>query len=242
MFIFVMIQLLIALSFLVLGLVIRIKKAYGLISGFSNRPLEEQQQLIDLGLPQKTGALLIATAAGMLLLLPMSFTSFSYTLEIQFGFMLIFLLGGMIYLSKFEIKSKRKRSFMISTSLFILVNSFVSVLYFLGTKDYDLLITDNQFEVTGFYGDEWPLQDVQKIKLLDEMPNVSRKENAFAVATIAKGYFSVDGYGSSLLFLHKNVSPYLCIKLPDKTIFINAKTAAQTREWYEELTNRIAGS
>ena len=79
------------------------KGGYGLISGFANRPKEEQEQLISNGYPQKMGGLLIVTAIGMIILLPLMFTSFKYVMEVQFGFMIVFLLGGIIYLSKYEV-------------------------------------------------------------------------------------------------------------------------------------------
>lgn len=94
--------------FLILGWVVRKKKGYWLISGFSSRPKEEQEELIRNGYPQRIGGLLIITAIGMLIFLPLMFTSFKYAMEVQFGFMIIFLMGGMIYLTKYEVPKKRK--------------------------------------------------------------------------------------------------------------------------------------
>ncbi|MEL3971921.1 DUF3784 domain-containing protein [Rossellomorea oryzaecorticis] len=115
------IQLFVIALFLLLGWAIRVKKMYGLISGFSDRREEEKEYLIKNGYPQKIGSLLILTAAGMLFLLPLAFTSFTYTMEVQFGFMMIFLMGGMIYLSRYEVPGKRKRSYWTSSLLMLVV-------------------------------------------------------------------------------------------------------------------------
>jgi hypothetical protein len=115
------VQLFVIGIFLLLGWAVRYKKVYGLISGYISRPAKEQEELVKNGYPQKMGGLLILTAVGMLILLPLAFTSFTYVMEVQFGFMLIFLMGGMIYLSKYEIPSKRKRSYWISSILMIVV-------------------------------------------------------------------------------------------------------------------------
>lgn len=92
--------------FLILGWAVRFKMAYWLISGFASRPEEEKETLIENRYPQKIGSLLIGTAIGMLVLLPLSFIEFRFATEVQFGFMLVILLGGLIYLSRYEVPAK----------------------------------------------------------------------------------------------------------------------------------------
>ncbi|MBB6446406.1 DUF3784 domain-containing protein [Bacillus benzoevorans] len=232
------VELFVIVLFIVLGWLIRYRKKYGLISGFVNRPKEEQEQLIFNGYPQKTGSLLILTAFGMLLLLPLIFTPFRYTIEVQFGFMLLFLLGGFIFLSKYEVAKKRKRSYWISSSLFVLVVSFVTIIMSLGYQDYELTIGEEQFSISGVYGDQWEMADIEQIQLLAEMPKVKWKENGFGMQTMAKGYFTVEGYDSSLLFIHHNARPIMYIKVNDKNIFINGESAEQTKNWYEQLSKK----
>ncbi len=232
------IQLGIIILFLILGWAVYKKKAYWLISGFNGRKKDEQEQLIDNGYPQRTGKLMLTTAAGMALLLPLSFTSFKYTIEIQFGFMLALLLGGYIYLSKYEIPKKRKRSYILSTALFIGTFSLVGVLMYFGYQDYQLAAGKKSFEITGVYGDKWRYQDVKKVELLDEMPEVTYRQNGFGMAAMAKGHFKVKSYGSCLLFIRKDSSPYLYIETDKQKIFINAKTPEQTKDWFNELKTK----
>jgi hypothetical protein len=231
-------QIFVAILLLSSGWAIRYKKAYWLISGFSTRPKSEQQELIDNRSPQRTGTLFIATAIGMLLLLPLSFTAFKYAMEVQFGFMLVFLMGGLIYLSKYDVPHKRKRNFIISTSLLVVVIGIIGSLSFLGYQDYELTVRDDSFEITGMYGDEWRLEDIHKIKLMEEMPAVLSKQNGFGTSTIAKGSFKVSDYGSSLLFIHKGSSPILYIEVGKKKIFINSENAQETLNWYEKLNEK----
>jgi hypothetical protein len=231
----IIVQLIMILLFLCLGWLILTKKAYYLISGFASRPKEEQEELIQNGSLQNTGKLLFATGVGMLVLLPLHLTSFAYTMEVQFGFMLVFLLGGTVYLSKYEVARKRKRSYLISSSLFIVTIGFVVGLYIFGTQDYEIKFTDETFEITGMYGDKWNLSTIQSVKLLDEMPPVTRKNNGFGLSTLAKGKFTVEGYGNSLLFVRKQSSPYVYIELSDENIFLNGETPEETKEWYEQL-------
>ncbi|MCM3766796.1 DUF3784 domain-containing protein [Neobacillus niacini] len=233
-----LVQLGMILMFLLLGWAMLQREAYWLISGFSTRPKEEQEELIANGFPQRTGKLMIATAVGMVLLMPLYWTSFAYTFEVQFGFMMVFLMGGLIYLSKYEVPKKRKRSYIISTSLFVVVIGALGVLEYIAYQDYELIARGQSFEITGVYGDEWPYQEVTKVELLDEMPEVTLKQDGFGMSTIAKGRFKVKDYGSCLLFIRKETSPILYIEMGKKKIFINAKTSEQTLEWYEELKTK----
>lgn len=230
------IELFVVILFFILGWAIQKKEAYWLISGFATRNKEEQALLITNGLPQRTGKLLIATSFGLLLLLPLAFTSFKYAIEVQFGFMILFLLGGLIYLSKYEVPHKRKRGYLISISLFIVVIGSLSYLSFLGYQDYKFIIKNDSFEITGMYGDEWKFEDIKKVELLEKMPKVTSKQNGFGTTSISKGVFSVKGYGSSLLFIKKGASSkILYIETEEKKIFITGKDANETKEWLESL-------
>ncbi|QED46696.1 DUF3784 domain-containing protein [Cytobacillus dafuensis] len=226
------------LIFGLLGWAIRYKKAYFLISGFESRSEEEKQELIENGLPQKTGGLLLLTAAVMLLLLPLLCTPFKYAIEFQFGGMLVFLMGGVIYLSKYEVPRKRKRSYMISISLFIAVVGSITALTLYSYQGYQLIVKEEQFEITGMYGDEWRIKDIKKVELMETMPQVKAKTNGVGLPTLSKGHFKVKDYGSSLLFIQKEASPYIYIELEDRKIFINDKNSNKTREWFQQLKEK----
>lgn len=73
------------------------------------------------------------------------------------------------------------------------------------------------------------------MKLLDEMPDVTLKQNGFGLATMAKGQFKVKDYGNSPLFIHKDSSPYLYIDLEEEKVFIKSKHPEQTKKWYALL-------
>ncbi|CAM3844973.1 DUF3784 domain-containing protein [Mesobacillus zeae] len=238
MLVLIVVQLVIILLFFIIGWALLKKKAYWMLSGFRGRPQEEQNLLIENGYPQKAGKLIVYTAAGMTLFLPLFLTPFTYTIEVQFGFMILFLMGGMMYLSKYEVPHKRRRSFIITSSLFVVVLSIISVLTFLGYQEPVLVTRQDSFEITGMYGREWSYKDVKKVELLDKMPKVTYKENGFGMSDMSKGRFHVKEYGSSLLFVRKHSQPILFIKTKDQNIFITAITSDATQDWYNNLKGK----
>ncbi len=233
-----MVHISVILIFLILGLAISKKEVYWLISGFASRPKEEQEELIRNGFPQRMGGLLIITAIGILILLPLMFTSFKYALEVQFGFMIIFLMGGIIYLTKYEVPKKCKRSYIISISLFIAVVGGVVATSYFGYQGYELVTKEESFEITGMYGDEWAYEDITSVELMEKLPVVTVRTNGVGLPTLSKGHFKVKNYGRSLLFIQNGSSPYIYIELKDKKIFINDKDPEQTRLWFEQLSEK----
>jgi hypothetical protein len=232
------VQLFLICLFLFFGWAIVKKQWYWLISNFNGKSKEEQQRLIENGYPQRVGKLMFATATGLAILLPLSFTPFKYSIDVQFGFMIVFLLGGLIYLSKYELKAKRNRSYIISSFVAIGTVGFIGGLLYFGYQDFELKGHQDSFEITGMYGDEWSYSEIQTVELLEEMPEVVLRQNGFGLATMSKGKFKVQSYGSSLLFIHKGSSPYLYIEADGKKIFINSKNPEQTKEKYEILVEK----
>ncbi|WP_370224138.1 DUF3784 domain-containing protein [Cytobacillus sp.] len=228
-------QIAVSALFLILGWAVRFKKAYWLISGFASRPDEEKEKLIENKYPQKIGSLLFGTAIGMLMLVPLSFTEFRFGTEAQFGFMLFVLLGGLIYLSRYEVLAKRKRSYVIAIILSIVTLGPLVYLTVSSQKGYEMAVAEDSFEISGMYGNEWTYEDIKSVQLLEVMPEVTWRQNGIGLPTLSQGHFKVTGYGSSLLFIQKDHMPILYIELKDEQIFVNSKDAAETQSWYDEL-------
>ncbi|SEJ76253.1 PH domain-containing protein [Bhargavaea ginsengi] len=215
------------------------RRSYMLISGFATRSEEEQQQLIENGYPQGVGRIFFLIAAGLLLLMPLGLTGFRYTFEVQMAFMMLVLFGGLIILSRREVPHKRKRSLLISVIMTVVVIGGTAVLLFIGAKQPDVTFGESAIEVSGMYGERILYQDIRSAELLDTMPTVRYKENGFGFADYAKGRFSVEGHGSSLLFVDTEQSPILLIETTDRPVFITGGNPEETESWYRELGQRI---
>lgn len=122
----------------------------------------------------------------------------------------------------------------VYTIIFVIVGALILILY--GTKEHEVVIQDNQMEITGIYGININLNDIQSFELLDQMPRVEMRTNGFKTNSTQKGYFDVEGEGNCLLFIKGN-EKYVKIKTNDKTMYINFKNTDKTIELYNSLTN-----
>ncbi len=149
--------------------------------------------------------------------------------------MLVFLLGGIIYLSRYEVPAKRKKSYIISSGIAAFTFVSIGVLMYFGYQDADIIFKKEGFEITGMYGEEIAYEDIQKVELLEEMPKATVKVDGFGMSKIAKGRFKLVGYGTSLLFIQKGIPPYLHIETKDGHLFINSDNPEKTRSWEKKL-------
>lgn len=127
--------------------------------------------------------------------------------------------------------------------------SYVFIIILLGGLTVQMLIFDfSEFSlsVSGDvvkisvpeYGTTFNIEDVQEIELVNDIPSRFRTD-AIGTDRYSLGYYSVNGYGKSLLYVYSKNPPYIKIKLKDKYIFINGENKEETERYYKELQAMI---
>ncbi|MET3576055.1 DUF3784 domain-containing protein [Bhargavaea ullalensis] len=231
-------QIVLIVMFALFAYAILKKKAYFLISGFATRADAEQEELIRNGYPQGVGRLFFFLAAGLAVIQILSFFGFSHSFEIQMAFLFLGLFGGLILLSRKEIPQKRKRAFITSSVMAVLVIGGVSVLLLTGSRPVAVTFGPDSLDISGMYGEEISYQDIQSSELLERMPDVSYKENGFGFSSFAKGWFKTKEYGSALLFVDMRKQPVLLIKTTDGPVFLTGASNAQTQQWKKKIDEK----
>jgi hypothetical protein len=216
------------------------KKEYSLLSGYSNRPEEEKQYLKENGYIDKVGKYLTYTFYLLALAFILTLFNVPYGTEVGFGLLTLFILGGLVYIQKFEVPRKRKKYLWVSGSFSIVIILAIGILFFIGSMENDVNITENTFEITGMYGIEWELDEIIHVELMDVLPEVEYKANGFATSNILKGKFRLEEpYGRGLLFIEKGLKPYLFIEKEDNFVFLNRENAEETIQIYNELKQML---
>src|SRR5690606_26111807 len=111
-----------------------------LISGFSNRPKEEQEYLIENGYMKKLGKIMVYSFYLLVLATILPIFNVPYGIEIGFGLFTLYLFGGLMYVQKFEVPHKRKKMFWIVGILFIFIFVSIGGVFIAGNAENEITI------------------------------------------------------------------------------------------------------
>lgn len=212
------------------------KKQYSLISGFNNKSKEEQEQLIENGYPQAVGKLLMYTWILLFASVLLQLFGVPYGFEVGMSLFLIVLLVGMVYVQKYNLIDQRKKYAIIVGIVSIFVFALIVGLGYLGFQDENPTVENGELKIRGMYGVNWPIEEIDEVKLLEELPEVELKTNGFAAFNRLKGEFRLDEpYGKGKLFVYKGYSPYLYIRKGDDFIILNSKDPEKVYELKEQF-------
>ncbi len=216
------------------------KKEYSLISGFYNRPDEEKEYLIHNGYIEKMGKVFIYTFYLLILAFLLTLFNVPFGAEIGFGLFMIVLLGGIVYIQKYEVPHKRKKYYWITGTVAVGTVLFIGILVGLGYMDNDVNISNEAFEVTGMYGVNWSTDEIETVKLLEELPEIIVRNNGMATSNLLKGKFRLEEpFGHGRLFIHKKNSPYLYVATQNDFVLLNRKDSNKTEALYEQLKELV---
>ena len=110
----------------------------------------------------------------------------------------------------------------------------IILLLFFGNKEPEITFTNQQMQISGIYGNDYNLSDIESVTLQDECPITTFKNNGFAMGKIKKGHFNVQNDGNCLLFLSGSGK---CIRIKTKSdvIYINFADETVTMDLYGKL-------
>lgn len=212
------------------------KKEYSLISGFTNRSEQEQQELIGNGYIKALEKLLHITFYLLAITILLEFLPIPFGFEIGLGLFTLILLGGSVWLQTYEVPRKKKKMLWITGIISGFVIISILVLTSLSFIQNKAEVTGSGFKVSGMYGVEWHANDIEAVELLEELPEVIIKSNGFAMEGKMKGRFRLeDPYNGAILFVTKGEAPYLYIKSHEDDLFLTRKDASRTKELYNDL-------
>lgn len=239
MFALIIIQLFMILLFFLLGYLIVKKEAYFLLSGFSAKTKEDQQILIQNGYPQAAGKALINSGFILLGGLGLYLLRIPYMIEFSWLIMITFLFVRLLSIGKLDTTKSRKRNSIILIITIVFTFGVLGGAAFIGMQPNELTISDDRLHVSGFYGVEWPLDEITNVELVDTIANVQVRTNGFSFANRLKGHFRLEGLGKGRLYLYRNQPPFIYIEKGEDYLFINSRDRHETIFWYEKLMEQF---
>jgi len=116
----------------------------------------------------------------------------------------------------------------------ILVFAIGSLIY--GLIPSKVHINDDSVQFSGMYGTIINFAEIENVQLTGKRPAIRGRTNGLSLGSVKKGFFRVDGYGKSRLFIHSHQGPYLIISnINEEVTIINFKDRAETELVYQRI-------
>jgi hypothetical protein len=92
-----------------------------------------------------------------------------------------------------------------------------------------------------FYGESYPINQIQKIELVPELPRIRLRTNGYAAGGTLRGWFRLDQLGSGKLFAEIRHPPFIVVHLTNGFVCVNYAEPAQTLGLFGELRQHFPG-
>ncbi|WP_396637411.1 hypothetical protein [Maribacter sp. R77961] len=109
----------------------------------------------------------------------------------------------------------------------------------LGFSENKLILEDGHLEITGQYGEEIPVSDIQLIELTEKRPSLRRRINGFSFGSRKKGLFRTNGGEKIKAIINSNARPWILItkKSGDKIYF--SSNGKSNQAIYQQLKKTL---
>ena len=134
---------------------------------------------------------------------------------------------------------------VITFALVVMVG--IGILFYQGTKDPTVSITNSSLEIKSMYGVTVDFAQITDVSLIDQsmrdlgIADSSRTNGIGGIGDALKGYFRSPSLGDTLLFVQASSSPTIRIERSNgQDIYISLSSAASTRQLYNEIKVAVA--
>lgn len=242
------IYLIIAITYIAIGLAVHKLKWYFLISGYNTMSKEKQTNVDTEGLGRLMGLYSYANGGVFILAGILNALGLEYALVIA----IIFTAISTIYLLKKAQKydgntydkegvaqmGKSKQTtraivFTVVTLIFV-----VGLMYF-SMKPTKVTFLEEGLEIHGMYGDVYLWDEIEDATLLEKLPTITLRTNGSAISNHLKGHFNTKEMGSVKLHVNKQYPPFINLETNRKNIIFNLKDAEETQQIFDEILLKI---
>ncbi|QNR25342.1 DUF3784 domain-containing protein [Croceimicrobium hydrocarbonivorans] len=232
-----------SLLFLVLAFAVNTNNARYLLSGY-NTMTEEERANFDLkGFLKQFKSFHI--------FLGLSFGIFGVLLFFQWGqnvvgwflglFPILAYLVFIIRARRYDHNPPRYSYWAIGALLVCIIG--VSTLLIYGDQNIDFVVQDQKVHISGMYGADFEIDDIESIRLVDELPPITSKVNGFAMAPVFKGYFRTKAGDRVKLLVLSKASPLLYIQLKNgEELYYVPEDRSAEKEFEQIAIGRISNS
>lgn len=225
----------IALLLVFLGWGVDKKKWYFLISGYNMMSPEEQQKVDVKSLAKSIAKMMYVIAGLMLLMGVFSFLELWTPLLITTLLIIVVPFAMMFKHRKYQQVGQSKKTKVITGIITGITVIGVGVLVFLSLQPTKYVVTGTDFTIEGMYGETIKRSDMVSIQLVDELPEIAIRANGSSIGSKHKGIYKLEDGDKVKLFVDEAKPPFIEVKTPARTFYLNETDAAKTNALFEQL-------
>lgn len=228
--------------FLLMAILIKKYKFYWLISGYNTASKERKAQIDKEGLGQFIGNYFLFLS-GMLAL---AFVLMWYKYMLLFSIVLGVALLSSVYViygsqkydkGAYDEKGRLKMGPKISMGITVLVLAGAAGIVIYGQMPTKYVLNEDSLTIEGQYGETIAFKTMEKVELVEELPEIQVRTNGYSFNNVLKGNFKLDQLGKGKLFIKLGQAPYIIIHTSDTYFIINDVSPEKTEELYEKIRN-----
>lgn len=234
--------------FIAIGLAIHIFKCYFLISGY-NTMSKEKKQKVD---TEKLGRLMgiYSYINGGALVFVGILAGFGIK-SAQLPYLILFIASttyllikaqsydGNIFDENGKLIKGAGKSLVLPIGIITVVVIFVGGLMMFSVQPTKISIFQDYIQIHGMYGEEYQWNTIEKVSIIEELPEIEMRTNGSALGSNLKGYFRTKDKKIVKLFVNTSKPPYIFMETKYGIIIFNLKDKENTTIAYEAIKSQI---
>ena len=130
-----------------------------------------------------------------------------------------FLIKGRKYFT--EVKNNKVGT-IVGVLILMLTIVGVGHLFWNGLQNSEILINEDNLEITGMYGEKISRKEILGLTLVPELPQIAIRSNGFAAGDFRKGYFRTKDRKTVKLIVNNKQKPFLMLNTRDGEIYFSS--------------------
>ena len=175
----------------------------------------------------------------MLIVFPNSKISRALITSIFPIFILSLAYAYFIYKTKHFNSEREQKRIKNYIGLLGLIAVALTALFFYSMAGNDILFHEHSIEVTGMYGEDIPVNDIESLDLVTELPEIKLRVNGSSIGSKLVGSFKTSSGKRVKMFVDKSRSTFIRIETRNKAlIFYKSETTKTDFKLMEKAINQ----
>jgi hypothetical protein len=108
---------------------------------------------------------------------------------------------------------------------------------FFSCQPPEVITRVSYLEINGVYGIKLNYREIMGITLSNSIPPVITTTNGFALGSVLRGDFKLQGIGTVKLFVKRDAAPFICIATKKSYLILNTQEKEKTIRTFNLIRN-----